>query len=452
MVPLRCALDWCTLMYLPHVSGHVWKTLLKLTKPGGFGMVDMAHGEERVALRVRDVGAGAAIVLQGFGIYVKVANPFMRVQRAAKTTGRVYGVDMQVQGTALSASLTGVDVVQWAKTAIESTLFLHAGPTPEKRAETLRQSCFPGRWDVAVDVMLRNPADERSLVAPVSEADPQQWIDSEIFADGNLDDANSRVSTRARKPKAAARVKQDYTEHDTARGTRLVGKESTGRTLYRGGAIVELCVYERARKTDGDWKILAATLQQKCGWDGKSPVMRYEIRCMRPWFRDQRVKRGKDWIRGDDLYFDEWLALVPEFAATVIGRFRHTKNEPGVRTRDRDDSAYYTAIRAGIAKLSSAERVANPMTEVVSKKREVAAERAESRAAGAIVDIMALKGCSLKEAVMAIRDGEMTERKEHWDKRYEQTRVRYGLSPGLELKDMLAPPDDWQRVGRALAS
>ena len=441
MQSLRCALDWCTLLYLTHVSGQVWKALLKLTKAGEFGILDLVHGEQRVACRVREVSGGAAVILQGFGFWVKVANPFLRAQRAAKATGKLYGVEMQVQGTALSASTTGLDVVAWGKAALEAALYRHAGPTPEARAETLKTSCFPGRWDVAVDVALKCPVPQRSRDAPLPVADPQTWIDSEIFADGNLDDANARVSTRARKPKAAAKVKPDYAESETAIGTRMVGKQATGRTLYRGGSIVELCIYERARKLDGDWKILEGTLKGHCGWDGRSPVMRFEVRCMRPWFRDQKVKRGTEWVRGDELYFDEWLELVPEFAGTVLGRFRHTKNQPGVRTRDREDSSYYEAVRGALPLLSSAARVAEPIALVVSKKREVAAERAESRACGAITDIMALRGVSMKEAFVMLRDGEMRDRAEHWHLRFMQTRVRYGLDPGLDMERLLGPPD-----------
>lgn len=449
-MPLRCAVDWFTLLYEPPVSGGVWKRLARIGAHDGQRVLTLHHDGETFPVEVRTVAGGSMVRLKGPGLFVTIRDP--HAPRSDRP-GAVYSVEVQVQGTALSASSNGLRVVRWFKAAVESLLYRHYGPNPPERGARLRDYIRPGRFDLATDV---------AVIAPEPDT-ARAWVSSEVFASGNINDANARVSTRARKHKGATEVDErayDNVVPIVQRGkglrgsgkqaTRLVGKESTGRTLYRGGSIVELCVYERDKKRDGDWCVLGPTLTA-CGWDEVSPVLRWEVRFSRAWFREQVVQlRDGTWKRAHELSVDDVLEHITDFARLASERFRHVVAGPG-RVRDRESSPYHKAVVAGLGLLESPERAASVVMDIVSKKREVAAERAASRAAGGIVDVMAVAGVTFAEACLIVYADQFVARHDHYSDRFVYQRARWGLdeAPFLtgELEELDFRVPDFARAG-----
>lgn len=467
---LRCALDWVTLLYQPFTTPDLWAFLVRIASRQGtvrlwrpdrldavpFRVEGDADSDVVFTTRVNAAQNDAVVRLKGPGLCVFVRNPTIPANRWPG--GHLpHGVEVQVQGTALSASLaSGLDVVLWLKAAVEALLFAGWGSDEASRARALRDQVVPGRWDLAVDVAV-TPSPTGA-----SGTSAQDWIDGEIFGGGNLDAANARIASRARKPKAASaadddgvRVRRDAARADPA--TRMVGRASSGRTLYRGGGTCELCIYERGKKVDGDWPILSDTLRAR-GWDGVSPVLRYEVRLMRAWFRDQQLvitERGADdgpdlekWCRGDEIPFDVWVQYVGAFGGCVVSRFAH-KVAGSQRVRDRAASPFYVAVCEGLQLFrDDGDQGDRAIARVVSKKREAAADRAVSRAINALVDVAAHDDVSPDAAAAKVLRLIRGEDYEHAAKRYAHTRAVHGYTPRT-LDDALRAHDEG--AARAMA-
>lgn len=444
--PIRCAIDWFTLLYRAVITHAAWKRLVELAGPGGRGTLTFEHEGEKLPCVLRLLAGGSLVRIKGPGFYAVVQNP---INPPRDRLGVTYPVEVQVQGTLLSRSTNGIATVRWCKAAVETLLYKHEGATPEARAEHLREACFPGRFDIATDV---------AVVADNPET-AQAWINREVFADGNINTANDRISTRARKPKGATEVQENdngapiLQRGKNSRGrrrqaSRMVGEERSGRTLYRGGSIVELCIYERGRKKDGDWPTLESTLKT-CGWDGVSPVLRWEVRHMRAWFREQVIYLGGvEWKRANALSVDDLLEHITDFARLGTTRFRHVEAGTG-RVRDRASSPYHDAVKAGLGLLESPEKAANLVMDVVAEKRGAALEKAARRFGNAVADIMAFTGLDYWSTVQAVAKEQWDTRAEELEARVLYQRQRYGLEDApFEVGD----PGELKRwVGVALA-
>lgn len=426
--PLRCAIDWATSLYGPHVSGRVWKYLAKLGSREGHQTLTLQHAGESLPCTVRLSAGGTQVILLGPGVHLRVLDPDR--SRCGEPVSAIYGVEVQIQGTILSDSHNGLDAIRWVKAAVEAALFRHYGANANERAEGLREHVKPGRFDVAVDV------------AVIGEG-AAQWINDELFCGNNIEEANRRISTRAREPGGAG-VVIDLDEARARKGakrrgraaapdpTRFRGRESTGRTLYRGRTMAELCIYERSKKRDGDWSILSDTLRA-CGWDGESEVIRWEVRFSRAWFREQLVSVVRDGerqdIRADKITFDDWLNHATDFARLALTRFRHVVEGKG-RVRERESSPYHRAVFAALDLFEGPDRAKKIVATVVSKKRDAAIERAAARACGALVDVMASdpKGeFTMIDAFLIVVGSQWNERAEHWEARYLKFREKWGL-------------------------
>lgn len=475
--PLRLALDWLTPLYRPFVSLTVWRFLLRAAQCGGTVRLWRHDRLEATPFRVetdrdsdvvftaRAVAAQneAVIRLKGPGLCVFVRNPEIPANRWPG--GHLpYGAEVQIQGTAFSASLaSGLEVYGWFKPALEALLYREWGDTEAARAAALLDQTVVGRWDVASDVMVRALPGGTSPQTCLPDPDEaQRWVTREIFCNGNLDAANDRISSRARKPTGVTladedgvRVRADSAE--VGNGTRLVGKASTAHSLYRGGKTAELCVYERARKRDGDWPILEQTLRAR-GWDGVSPIVRWETRFMREWFRDQQLvitDRSTDdgpdietWLRGDEMPLATFIKHLPAFVRCAIGRFQHKVAGAG-RVRDRAPSPLYQAVVKSLERFDmNGQGGEGAIARVVSQKREAAKERAMSRALNGVIDVAAHEGVSPEAAAETVLRLIRGEDFEHASKRFAHTRAVFNYTP-LSLADAMGVRDDHQ--ARALA-
>ncbi len=480
-IPLRNALDWLTPLYRPFVSLTVWRFLLRAAQCGGTVRLWRHDRLEATPFKVesdRDADVvfttkamasqnEAVIRLQGPGLCAFVKNPEIP---ANKWPGGhlPYGVEMQMQGTAFSASLaSGLEIYGWLKPALEAVLYPEWGHDEASRARALLEHTVVGRWDIACDVMVRaskagahdpheKPPKGTSPTSCLSGPEiAQRWVTQEIFCGGNLDAANDRISSRARKPtgvtvtdEGSVRVRADASE--VGNGTRLVGKASTAHSLYRGGKTAELCIYERGRKRDGDWPILEQTLRAR-GWDGVSPVVRWETRFMREWFRDQQLvvtDRSTDdgpdietWMRGDEMPLATFIRHLPAFVRCAIGRFQHKVAGPG-RVRDRAPSPLYQAVVKSLELFDmNGEGGDGAIARVVSQKREAAKERAMSRALNGVIDVAAHEGVSPEAAAETVLRLIRGEDFEHAAKRYAHTRAVHSYTPRT-LEDALQAYDE----------
>lgn len=428
--PLRCAVDWFTLLYAVPVTNTVWKELTHRDR----SILTLHHAGEALPVEVRLVENGSRIRLKAPGLYAMVLNP--NLPPPQNRPGAVYAVDVQIQGTVLSRSTNGLTTVRWIKAALEAVLYRHHGPNEVERAARLRESIRPGRFDIATDVAIHAATPEAA----------QRWVNTEIFANGNINEANDRISSRARKHKGATQVQEDGGAPILQRGknsrgsrrqaSRMVGKETSGRTLYRGGSIVELCIYERGRKRDGDWSILEPRLREG-GWNGEDPVLRWEVRHMRAWFREQVIYLGGvEWKRASELSVDDVLEHITDFARLGSKRIRHVVAGT-VRVRDRESSPYHKAVVAGLALLESPEKAANVVMDVVAEKRGAALEKAARRLGNAAADIVAFTGLTYAEAVLAAAKQQLEERTEELSARVSYQRLRFGLEDApFEVGDL----------------
>lgn len=440
--PLRAALDWCTLLYRVFVSAKVWKHLRAIATEGNRVVGITTPEGDVIPLDVRMMGNDAAILLKGPGVWCKVKNPAARPQNDGSKDD---GVELQVQGAALAAqSDNGVSTILAIRSGINGLLFRHFGTTRAQRATALRAHVRPGRFDVAFDVAVIGP-------------DARPWIEGELFAHGNLTDATRAIVTRARRPKTIADVTEHVTERPrkTERPERIIGRqqgtETAGRTLYVGSQVC-LRIYEKDKEPSDTSKLLRSTLKASCGWDGESPVLRWEIEVKRDWFRDQIAIIDGQQIRGDALTADDFLENASIFARTVLSRFRHTDDAPGAR-KNRPNSAYYNAVTHAMHLFTLRDEKPN-METIMSKKREAFGRRNAVQGVGAVVDAAA-KGKHPYTRVVAqlrflgFRDwlDEYESRPDHWLKRYHGLRQRLGIEAPPTLDHLTHDDEEEQLTG-----
>jgi hypothetical protein len=434
-VPLRAALDWCTLLYRVFVSAKVFKHLHAIATEGSRVVGITTPQGETIPLDVRVMGNDAAVLLKAPGIWCKVKNPAVRPQNDGSKDD---GVELQVQGATLAAqSDNGIGTILAIRSGINGLLFRHWGNTRGDRQTALRPHVRPGRFDVAFDVAVIGP-------------DARGWIESELFAHGNLTTATRAIVTRARRPKTVADVTEHVTECDrkTERPERITGRqqgtEKAGRTLYVGSQVC-LRIYEKDKEPSDTSKVLRSTLKSSCGWDGQAPVLRWEVEVKRDWFRDQIALIDGQAIRGDTLTADDFLENASIFARTVLSRFRHTDDAPGVKARkDRPNSAYYNAVCSAMH-LFSLRDEAPQMEKLMSKKRENFARRNAVQGVSAVVDAAAKNRQSFNSALAVLRFmanrewlDEFDSRPDHYKKRYTQLRQRLGIEAPPNLDHLTA--------------
>lgn len=346
----------------------------------------------------------------------------------------VYGVEVQLQGSLFSSAESGGDylaAVVWD--ALARWLYGDRWSDPTREVDVYTRV---GRLDVAAD-------------AAFVGDDGERFVSWGIYGDGHTGEAFGRWSTRAR----AARVEETVTrESDAAAAERwqgvtgrrsLLGKETAGRTLYLGSAAYALlCVYERSKKTDGDWSVLAPTLRA-CGWDGESPVVRAEVRVSRRWLADQ-VLRGPDGralftrpgtVEGSpeharavaDLTVLEVLEHLPGLVAELPSRFRHTDPTSTVRRRDRPSSAWWSAVSGSLASWRSGS---GSVARVVSTRRVAAAARTVSALRSGFVRLVGLRGArDIREVLREVLDAwDAPDFRDGREEQIRRVRSRYGVA------------------------
>jgi hypothetical protein len=398
---LRVALDWAKVLIRQWVTGQCWKRVEQWCDAGTVDLVVPGTGRV-LPLRARRTmrgeavlsGSGVRIVVRRAAVYrrptTRPADPVQAVTEQARVVAEVvaleaelaqqpYGVEFDVQGAALSASVDGLDVLEDVRSAVEALLFRHAGATPVARRAVLAPHTFLGRWDLAVD------AAARGLRA-------SEWIERGLYRGGHLDRARADWKTRVRCESTAQMVEREAVEQAAtvrelvdvgqAELARLVGNRRLGRTLYLGTAPAFARVYERDKHTrDGHWEVLAATLRQDCGWDGVSRVVRFELEAQRQWMRDQEIERDGETVRLHTLPLDDVLAALPVIVRQLAERYTHCEGG--------QVSAWWTAVRAGLRGFTPMPAAARPCpwTRLRSVKRARAVARAAEGIAAGLVTI-----------------------------------------------------------------
>lgn len=438
VTPLRAALDWASLLIKTFVDVQIFRTMVRLAGPEAFQSFDLI-GLDGVHFPV-DVKVArdgdAQVVLTGPGFFCRVFNP--RPRRGDR--GKIpYGVEVQVQGMALAASRSGADVVRWFRDAVIETLFAHLGPSPQARRDAIRSEIRPGRWDVAIDVLVR-PRDPTDTFAP------DDYIEENIFRGGHLRECAMRFVTKARTPRSIEHRKLADEAHDEY-DTRQQGKESTGRTFYLGNAL-ETCVYEKDKHKAKSTKLALNTLRREFGWNGEDRVVRWEMRVDRAWMHDQQcdITVGGELQRlwAAEVCFDDWLDNLPAFAAEALSRTRHVDLRPGWRRRDCKNSTFYEAVRTGLALYRDDGRsaTASMIARIIATQREASLKRSVSVAAGALVRVAAILGvmfggdgfAAAAEHVVQYIEGQA----DHFEQVHRRTLLRHRMAEGIALAELIA--------------
>lgn len=346
----------------------------------------------------------------------------------------VYGVELQIQGTAFSSVGSGGDeLVREVWRVVAGWLFRDRGWSDV--VARLDPWTRVGRCDVAFDVAFEDDAHGRFV----------QWG---IYGDGSHDVAFRRWSTRAGTIRSEETVSRPPGREGDLVGRRtLLGKETAGRTAYLGsGEYVLLCLYERSKKTDGDWSVLGPTLE-RAGWDGVSEVVRAEFRWSRRWLNDQvlRDTNGKPLFpranpeRGDsdgrrcaELTVSEFLRALPLLVVELPGRFRHTdpfEDRPGApRKRDRASAAWWVEVETAARAWRSGS---GDLGRVVSTRRLASASRTVTALRSGFVRLVALRGGrSLSDVLPEVFEAwDEKGFREHRERLMAKVRDRYAMPP-----------------------
>lgn len=392
---LRSVLDWFTLLLRRSVSVERFAELVRSAEVGAVLSVPSRSGA--LTLEVRRLGRD--VVLKGLqGVRALVRDP---ASVAANDTGpeesQRYGLDVQIQGAAFSAvrgvGACGDLLVASVWDALAAELY---GDQVEDAGRALLSETRVGRVDFATDCEVED-----------------SFARGAIYGSGDLDRAASRWSTRARKWRAEAGSKSG--EESAAAwvpvtGRRsLLGKETSGRTLYLGsGSYVLLCVYERSKLRTGDWAVLEPTLRAE-GWDGERLVVRSELRVSRKWMRDQVPKdaegrpkyladdedgRGRTARSLADLSLGEWMNELPAVCAELATRFRHVEDDDtdARRRRDRASSPWWSAVTGALSSWHLCEGDGEELSRIASTRRALSLRRSIRAARSALERVEALSG------------------------------------------------------------
>jgi hypothetical protein len=411
--PRRAALDWVECSYRVPIAAQVWLDLTRAAEEKR--AVTIKAGAMPVSVEVFRRGMG--VVLQTTGLRITVLDPAV----ADRVRGRsINYVEVQVQGAMLSESRGGGEEIALAMyDAVNAALYPDYGASAQERRAALRSATRPGAWHLAVDL-------------DGVGADADAWLQGELFAGGSLDGFFEQFSTHARTSRMVSSCGPTSRRSNTGREARLrcmlERNAVKGRSGYLGCGTVELCVYERSKKTCGDWKVLQGTLAS-CGWDGQTPVVRWEIRCRRTWFRDQEVTLGERRIRGNEMVFEDFLVALPGLAAELTGRFRHTvADEELKRKRERRSSPLQMAVEHAVAVLADSRRDAPSVVRVLAVRRTAATEHAVTRGRAALADIAAVTGTPARECADRLLDAYNDPRwRDERIRRQERAMQRHGI-------------------------
>lgn len=414
---VRCAVDWTDRLYRLWPSDDVLATLDRLAPvpvPGA------PHTEpHRVEAVCRETGECLTFAVESRnGFWLLRADAGGCVARVFRTPAAARGrapVKVGVTGEALSASTTGLDVLDAFHGALESILFPAVDPNA-----LLDLPSAVERIDIAMDVVWFD-GPRRSASAA---------IDRDVFGAGNVDRGRERFVTHARRVKqradagapvdsdvaaaataaatharatgaaarrartaraavhpvdaldaeaasraadagdAAARAASD--EADAALMVALQGARGLPRCMWLGGSSQILRVYERDRHTDSHSETLKATWR-RLGWDGVSRVTRTEFELRGPWWRDQQFC-GLDVADGSQLSWRQARALLPHIATLVAERTRHGEwrvpSSPRATRKRHFTSPWWRAVQQGGEWMRTQTGSQHVVTDIVTARRK----------------------------------------------------------------------------------
>ena len=435
--PVRVALDWLRILYRAYPSSETWHRLVEHALHGlPVSLAQWEGGELAFDVRVARADRELVLTHKGSGIRIvvrarpggyseaidhdelivstgdaavfdlsrglpeaiedhtataaegDVKDPNWRFKQRQHATvleqqklQRVYGIELDLQGSLLSASATGFEPIEWVRAAVESYLL------PGLTREQLAPHTFPGRFDVAFDTEIRGPL-------------ASEWIEQRVYHCGDVDRSRGNFVTRARKPRSVVTSDTVDDGSDTPMDSdtsATVGSKKYGRTLYFGSD-PQVTIYERDRKTDGDWSLLEPTLRA-CGWDGESRVLRTEFRISRAWFSDQYVPASAvdssalataPAVRMDTLSLDEVLKVMPSIAHTLVDRVRHTEGTE-TRVRRRPSTFLWESVQSSPALLlRKLERSGDALVALQSRRHAKKVERSRDAGVRALLSLVAI--------------------------------------------------------------
>lgn len=408
---LRAALDWATVLIQRPIEAAVWEqfqTLSKAASEGASGVVLLPLADSPplpLDLR-RDPQRPSQMVLKGCGVFLRVMRP---AALDVSDAGATYPVEVQVQGELLATSSSGghglvrsvvaaVGRLLWPSLCGQGGRFTTAPlPAPVDESDLLPGCPAPSRGRVADSpgdllpgvqgcrftdgqVLALLDGDTRigrvdvAVDVAVSGEARDQWITEAIFASGSHVEAVHRFSTRARRKES---IEPEPEPEGEVTGTaRMLGTADRGRTLYIGRSLIELCVYEKDRAPATRSTTLALETLKSVGWKPDDErVIRWEARVYRAWWRDQRFSDGAQ--SGDTLTLSQWEKVMPDIAAKLAERIRHTDHlDAASRVKRRESSAWQLEIVKALGGWSDAP---GDPSRVVAIRRTQTVDRAQNQ-------------------------------------------------------------------------
>lgn len=252
-------------------------------------------------------------VFNGHGAYVKILPPEL-----SNPAHGQYPVMLSVQGHGCSTAHDGLEAVDAFMSALVSAVY------PEEQAIEARENLKLGRVDLFCDVEI--------IPDPDSKTTAQDWLETEVYAHGAIDDAAARFSTRA---------------HASSRN--MTGSPQA-RTLYIGGD-PRLRIYPKSRKFKKNTDLpLVKERWSAAGWQGKNEVLRVEFKVTRDWIRSQTIRTPDADTLAGPLIWGAVRPWLPVIFLALLGRCRHTERvSKRSKLRTRDDSDLWKACKAGVA-------------------------------------------------------------------------------------------------------
>lgn len=325
---------------------------------GENGSVTETKTEEKTEVRENP----SQLVFTGEGVYVCISAP-----EFAKRECGIWPIKIDVQGMMCSTSIDGLTAAEGACLSILRALFPHGIPN------NLRMEA--GRFDVFADV-------------EISGDGANEWINSELFGNGNVLRARSRYTTRARAhtQELSANARDNAT---------ILGSESRGMTFYCGHN-PQMRNYEKDRKfsTNRDLELCKKHWIAN-GWNGTSRVIRVEFQCTRDFLIDNDVELQDGTKRRlggkESITYAEFKQFLPAIFLTLLNRTRHTKRGDTRRAKDRADSPLWTAIKKKVKQWENDIRAKREQwagaKAIVTRRRRVKLERVQKTAEKSLVQL-----------------------------------------------------------------